>query len=216
MFRLNTFRLGAFKLVHQQRMCFGSSTQSITKYGWNMNTNPLPVPPEGKTNWINQGSVTWTEKENENLEVWLQNTNQSLKEIKQHFEEHGYAVVKKIANTAAVEKYLQMVSDLEGEKYYTPGRHDLGSHQERTKKDSENVGQIMWPSDIIENARDGPIHERAYVITSYLLAKSNDFAFDFDMMIWKNPHTDTETPWHQDEGYWPAGMVRLLCSPITP
>jgi hypothetical protein len=29
-------------------------------------------------------------------------------------------------------------------------RHDLGSHAEQKQKDTENVTQIMWPSDYIE------------------------------------------------------------------
>ena len=31
-------------------------------------------------------------------------------------------------------------------------------------------------------------------------------AFDFDMLIYKDPNTNTPTPWHQDAAYWPSGM----------
>lgn len=27
-------------------------------------------------------------------------------------------------------------------------------------------------------------------------------AFDFDMLIYKAPHTNTDVPWHQDQAYW--------------
>lgn len=30
----------------------------------------------------------------------------------------------------------------------------------------------------------------------------DDMVFDFDMMIYKAPHTDTDVPWHQDQAYW--------------
>jgi len=63
----------------------------------------------------------------------------------------------------------------------------------------------MWPSDLVKYGRDGPLHQRAYAISKFLLGQ--DTAFDFDMMIYKSPHTATETPWHQDEAYWPSGMT---------
>ena len=63
----------------------------------------------------------------------------------------------------------------------------------------------MWPSDHVEGGRDGPLHERAFAVAQVLLG--SDTAFDFDMLIWKDPYTETATPWHQDEAYWPSGMT---------
>ena len=62
----------------------------------------------------------------------------------------------------------------------------------------------MWPSDVYENGRDGPLHARAFAIARACLGE--DTAFDFDMTIWKNAQSQTDTPWHQDQAYWPKGM----------
>ena len=75
----------------------------------------------------------------------------------------------------------------------------------QAKEGLENVGQIMWPTDFVANGRDGPFHQRAFHLSKILAG--DDVAFDFDMLIYKHPHTDTETPWHQDEAYWPSGMT---------
>ena len=58
---------------------------------------------------------------------------------------------------------------------------------------------------VVEGARDGPLHARAFGLSKALLGE--DMAFDFDMLIFKDANTETETPWHQDEAYWPAGMT---------
>jgi len=34
------------------------------------------------------------------------------------------------------------------------------------------------------------------------LVVCDDLAFDFDMAIYKAPNTNTDVPWHQDEGCW--------------
>jgi hypothetical protein len=61
----------------------------------------------------------------------------------------------------------------------------------------ENTGQIMWPQDRIEGLGSGPFHARCELLAEYLMGR--DMSFDFDMLIYKDPQTRTETPWHQDE-----------------
>ena len=41
------------------------------------------------------------------------------------------------------------------------------------------------------------MHQRALAISRMLLGA--DMTFDFDMLISKLPHTNTPTPWHQDQ-----------------
>lgn len=58
----------------------------------------------------------------------------------------------------------------------------------------------MWPSKFLPGLVEMEFHHRALAISKALLG--NDMEMDFDMMINKAPHTDTVTPWHQDEAYW--------------
>ena len=70
----------------------------------------------------------------------------------------------------------------------------------------ENTGQIMWPQDRIEGLGSGPFHARCELLAEYLMG--SDMSFDFDMLIYKDPQTRTETPWHQDEVR--RGWVELI------
>jgi ectoine hydroxylase-related dioxygenase (phytanoyl-CoA dioxygenase family) len=79
-------------------------------------------------------------------------------------------------------------------------RSDLGGHVPQKKKGTENVTQIMWPSDFVPGLVEQALHQRALAVARQLLG--NDMAFDFDMLIDKAPLTDTPTPWHQDAAYW--------------
>lgn len=80
-------------------------------------------------------------------------------------------------------------------------RHDLGSHNEPQQTSTENVVQVMWPSDYVEHLAQGPLHQRTAGMAAWLL-EGDDIEFDFDMLIAKAPHTNTDIPWHQDEAYW--------------
>ena len=62
-------------------------------------------------------------------------------------------------------------------------RHDLGGFLGPKLTTGENVCQIMWPSDYVENLAKGPLHQRALAISKLLLGA--DMAFDFDMLIHK-------------------------------
>ncbi len=197
---LNQIKVPCPKHKVIQKIYFSTFNNSTNKYGWNEKTNPTPHVP-----WINQSSIHWEKSELKNVNTWLKDTNQDINTMKNYFQKHGYIKVKKVIDTkTALNKYLQMHDDLQNGEIDTPGRHDLGSHEKRKQNGKENVGQIMWPSDLIQNSRDGPLHECGFHISSALLGK--DFSFDFDMLIYKDANTETETPWHQDEAYWPKGM----------
>lgn len=169
-------------------------------YGWNPKTNPVPKDAP----WLNQAKVNWPSKYDSDLSSWLKKTNQSLDSIRHQFRAKGYAVVKQVCSIAELDLYRKMHDDMQSGKLLTPGRHDLGSHHCARKDGLENVGQIMWPSDLVEHSREGPIHARSFGLCKALLG--DDMRFDFDMLIYKDAHTATNTPWHQDEAYWPEGL----------
>ena len=58
----------------------------------------------------------------------------------------------------------------------------------------------MWPSDFRPELLEMSYHQKALDIGKQLMG--DDLEMDFDMLINKSPHTNTITPWHQDEAYW--------------
>jgi len=171
-------------------------SSSTNSYGWNEETNPVGQGP-----WRDQIAITWDNFDDVN--TWLANTD--LDAIRRSFEEHGYAVVHNIIPKPQLRHYTGLYDSIQGGAVDASShRHDLGGHKDQVVDGKENVGQIMWPSDLVAGFREGPLHERSYAVCKSLLGQ--DTAFDFDMLIYKDPHTATETPWHQDEAYWPSGM----------
>lgn len=169
--------------------------RSLSYYGWNPETNPAPVGAP----WLNQSRVEWPDRKS--LNDWLAATGQCLSAVSQDFDEKGFAVLRSFISDEELCVYRRMHDDMQSGKLVTPGRHDLGGHKEQKIPGKENVGQIMWPTDLIENSRNGPIHEYGYQVSKHLLAGNEPWAFDFDMLIFKPERSETETPWHQDEAY---------------
>jgi hypothetical protein len=176
------------------------SPEATTHYGWNPVTNPAPPPGSP---WLNQTEVEWPACDS--VDAWLASTGQSLPDIARAFERDGYAVVRGIVPSDALGVYTSMHDRIVSGSLLAPGRHDLGAHAPQVRENVENVGQVMWPSDLVDGGRDGPLHERSFALARALVGV--DAAFDFDMLIWKEARTETETPWHQDEAYWPEGMT---------
>eukprot|EP00756_Hemistasia_phaeocysticola_P048054 Hpha_TRINITY_DN22497_c0_g1::TRINITY_DN22497_c0_g1_i1::g.95157::m.95157 len=169
----------------------------ITRYGWDPVSNPAPEGP-----WRDQVEVHWPPFDS--VTGWWETLD--IAGIEESFASRGYAVVPGIIPESHLAIYKGLHDRMHsGEIDATSHRHDLGGHKEAQISGKENVGQIMWPSDLVKHSRDGPLHERAFAISRHL--HGHDMGFDFDMLIFKDAKTDTETPWHQDEAYWPAGMT---------
>lgn len=157
------------------------SNASSALYGWNETTNPAPEGP-----WRNQTTVEWPPFDD--VDAWLQYTD--LDAIQESFESQGYAIVPQIVP----ETHLQMYKDMHdqmvsGEIDASNHRHDLGGHKDQQVNGKENVGQIMWPTDHVRGGRDGPLHQRGYAVARALMGIET--AFDFDMLIYKEPHSAT-------------------------
>jgi len=139
----------------------------------------------------------------ESAAAWYSRLNTS--QIKQFWRENGYCVVHEIIPEECLKQYQTCYGAMHGgEVDASNHRHDLGSHEDAVVKGVENTGQIMWPSLYIDNVWAGPLHQRSRIIAQMLMG--DDISFDFDMLIYKDGSTLTDTPWHQDEGYWPRGM----------
>ncbi len=116
------------------------------------------------------------------------------------FNIEGYLVIENIISKQEVEAYKSIYDRfLDGEIDAGKNRSDLGDGLGQSKK-TENITQIMWPSDFVPDLLAMPYHLRTLSIAKEILGE--DMEMDFDMLINKAPGTDTATPWHQDAAYW--------------
>ncbi|XP_071116564.1 phytanoyl-CoA dioxygenase domain-containing protein 1 homolog isoform X1 [Haliotis cracherodii] len=130
---------------------------------------------------------------------WLQ--DKPIETWRNGFENDGYLIVEDLLTEKEVKIYQDLTSKmLSGEIDTSRHRHDLGNASERKKEDVENICQIMWPSLYVDNLDQGPLHMRTQAVANIIIGE--DAVFDFDMFLSKAPHTNTDTPWHQDESYW--------------
>lgn len=117
------------------------------------------------------------------------------------FQEHGYVTIQNIVSASEIERYKTIYEDfLSGSIDTGANRSDLGAGIGNSTA-KENITQIMWPSDFVPQLTAMPYHTQALAISRELIGA--DAEMDFDMLINKAPHTNTPTPWHQDEAYWP-------------
>lgn len=116
------------------------------------------------------------------------------------FNEHGYLVVPNIINEGEVKAYKKIYDAfLDGTIDSGKNRADLGAGLGDNKQ-TENITQIMWPSDFVPAFFSMPYHQKALAIAKQLMG--DDIEMDFDMLINKAPFSNTPTPWHQDAAYW--------------
>lgn len=144
----------------------------------------------------------------ESDEKWLlSNYRESWKTS---FEQAGYIVVNNLIDDDLVRKYQEIYERLMKNKATSCHRNDLGSHLEPAVKGLENICQIMWPSVYETCLLEGHVFKRLLSVVKRILGE--DMAFDFDMLINKLPNSNTATPWHQDESYWPNMLDKRAVS----
>lgn len=119
------------------------------------------------------------------------------------FETNGYVVVRNLLTAEEVDRYRQLYEDFLSNKINAAGyRSDLGSHvgNDAPPVKAERITQIMVPSRILPELLNESLHRNSLAIARRMLG--NDLALDFDMLIDKQPYSNTPTPWHQDRAYW--------------
>tara|TARA_B110000003_G_scaffold32063_1_gene29875 strand:- start:4 stop:723 length:720 start_codon:yes stop_codon:yes gene_type:complete len=120
------------------------------------------------------------------------------KKNKIFFEENGYLKLINILDTKQVAFYDKVYNDFINNKYNVGDlRSDLSGEQNNNK---EFITQIMLPSKILPSLNQKSMHDIGLKLARFLLGE--DIILDFDMLINKAPHTNKETPWHQDAAYW--------------
>jgi ectoine hydroxylase-related dioxygenase (phytanoyl-CoA dioxygenase family) len=115
------------------------------------------------------------------------------------FQEEGYLIVADILKQEEIAYYRQVYENFLNGDIDTQGqRSDLSG--QATSGKPEKIVQIMRPSLLYPPLEQSILHQRTQQIAQALLG--DDMSLDFDMLIDKLPHTNTPTPWHQDEAYW--------------
>jgi phytanoyl-CoA hydroxylase len=112
----------------------------------------------------------------------------------------GFLRVDAIVKPDEVDRLIGLLEPLfSGQVDVGDQRIDLGDFGV-AKTAGERIIQVMLPSDFVPELHDSPYFERTLAATRQLLG--DDMARDMEMLMDKPPHSDTETPWHQDAAYW--------------
>lgn len=116
------------------------------------------------------------------------------------FNKNGFLVVENIIDPADARQYIEIYDRfLNGDIDAGKNRSDLGDGLGNNNA-TENITQIMWPSDFVPQLLTMPYHINTKKVARQIYG--DDMELDFDMLINKAPHTNTPTPWHQDAAYW--------------
>jgi phytanoyl-CoA hydroxylase len=127
----------------------------------------------------------------------------SVSDLKAAFEELGFTSLRQLLNAEEVQRYATLYDCfLNGSIQTGAMRSDLGAGAEPKTEGTENITQIMWPSEFVPELRETPAYTKSLQLVRGMLG--DDIAFDFDMLIDKAPRSETPTPWHQDCAYWPS------------
>eukprot|EP00944_MAST-04C_sp_MAST-4C-sp1_P013664 g13664.t1 len=130
------------------------------------------------------------------------------------FQQNGYVVLENVISPNEVKRYVDLLQQmLDGEISTKDKRGDLGGHVERVDQTKENTVQIMHPQ-ILTSKLDGCEHFRkGEDIANQLYYKGigqrENWGLDCSQFLVKFPKTMTETPWHQDQSYYPPGLVGM-------
>ena len=132
------------------------------------------------------------------------------------FQQNGFVVLENVVSPNEVKRYVHLLQQmLDGEISTMDKRGDLGGHVDRVDQTKENTVQIMHPYALTSKL-DGCEHFRkGEDIANQLYYKSmgrkqrENFGLDCSQFLVKFPKTMTETPWHQDQSYYPPGLVDM-------
>ena len=119
------------------------------------------------------------------------------------FRENGFVALEDVVSAAELQRYIGITRDfLSGRISTANKRGDLGGHAERKDKAVENCVQITHPY-VLTSLLDECEHFRKGRDICNQLYGDSTFALDCSQLLVKYPRTATETPWHQDQSYYP-------------
>ena len=133
--------------------------------------------------------------------IFHSSLNKKMKAVKKEFLSQGYAKVVELLTLKEAKSLQKIYNSLLKAKDITAHlRSDLSGEGSDESEKIERITQIMRPSLVAPELLSHIAYKKALDLARELLG--NDMALDFDMLINKAPHTNTETPWHQDAAYW--------------
>jgi ectoine hydroxylase-related dioxygenase (phytanoyl-CoA dioxygenase family) len=141
----------------------------------------------------------------------------------EHYRAHGWCIVEDAVPPEEVARIKLIVERmLSGEIDTRRNRADLGGHVDRVQPLTENIIQIAWPTDLTSALDENLFIQRSRAISDQLYGdEKGTWALDMNQILVKQPHTDTDTPLHQDQSCaWPSrgARARVRASPagLTP
>jgi ectoine hydroxylase-related dioxygenase (phytanoyl-CoA dioxygenase family) len=119
------------------------------------------------------------------------------------FQAQGYLVVRHLISPEQVE---ELRAD-----YERALRGEIAVPQFEGRKKAGPMVQLSCPSQHIPGWQQHPYFLNALAIARQLLG--DDLQYAYDQIIYKPPHIESVTHWHQDAGYWESvgeGQRRAL------
>jgi hypothetical protein len=120
------------------------------------------------------------------------------------YREHGYLVCNEISPPEEI-AWLDEVYDwflAQPRTGFLDGVFDLVSPYGTLQ--TPKVGQLLMPEQKLPQLRETALWKNARRIARCLLGVLDEQVENWGHLIYKSPHCDSETPWHQDEAYWDA------------
>jgi len=124
------------------------------------------------------------------------------------FKANGFVALDDVVSPVELERYTGIVKDMiSGKIDCKDKRGDLGGHIERVDKQIENTIQIVHPYMLTSQLDECEHFRKGRDICNALFDDEDvDFALDCSQMLVKFANTRTETPWHQDQSYYPTSL----------
>jgi hypothetical protein len=119
----------------------------------------------------------------------------------QFYHEHGWVVLENVVPPSELDRILSILrSMINGEIDTKKNRADLGGHETRVQPLTENIIQIAWPTDLCSALDENLFIQRSRAISDALYKSTpGTWQLDMNQFLVKQPHTDTDTPLHQDQ-----------------
>ncbi len=120
------------------------------------------------------------------------------------FHREGYLALDCISPPEDVARIKQTLDELFARHRELPAEHayELGSKKDRSEVPV--IPQIIAPEKLAPELLDTAYYRNARAVSEQLLGA--DCSFQGGHAIYKPPHNQKETPWHQDQAYWKPGI----------
>ena len=133
------------------------------------------------------------------------------------FKDNGFVVLEGVVGAGEVARYNRILAQmLDGSIDCSRHRGDLGGHAARVDAAVENCVQICHPYAHTSALDECEHFRKGASICDQLFggAAPGTFGLDCSQLLVKPARTATETPWHQDQSYYPAALPDLRAANV--